>query len=61
MRAKDVIIAEGAVLNKLVDKQTRALEAAVELEHSLGSQLVRSIAILSFSFAFKTINDLNGV
>ncbi|KAK4703986.1 E3 ubiquitin-protein ligase BRE1, partial [Phenoliferia sp. Uapishka_3] len=39
MRQKDAIAAENQVLTKLAEKQQRAVDAATDLQHSLGSQL----------------------
>lgn len=48
MRVKESVSAENVVLNKLVEKQTRAYEMAQELEHSLSTQLVRILSVFLY-------------
>ena len=43
MRQKDAIAAENQVLIKLAEKQARAVEAANDLQHTIGTSLVRPV------------------
>ena len=40
MRQKDSIVNENLVLTKLVEKQQKAVEAANDVKHSVGTQVV---------------------